>query len=683
MKASFYTESVLYWFARGLSAGAQRLPARWNVAFGAAAGTLIYRLFSHRRAVALSNLRAAFGDFYSPEEYQRILKQLFQNLGMQLMEVAAIPAVDKRYVDKWITVAPGSRERLERELAKGKGVIFLTGHFGNWEFVPITGVMHGFPTLVLAREQGWPKLNRLLTSYRESKGCKIITKGFPVREIIRGLQEGKIVGIVADQDAGRNGVLAPFFGRLASTAQGAMVLSLNSGAPVLPVFIVRDKGPAHTLRVEEPIVIPQADSEEERVRLGVAEFLKVLEGTIRRIPGQWLWLHRRWKTSPQRRVLIFSDGKPGHVNQSKAFAEKIEQAWAVKTADDKRLKGMQPGPLVGVETREIAYRSRFHRFFLAAMAVFVPKKYPKGDFWLRVCLTPESYRSICSLHADIGVSCGAATAPVNLFWSWGIGAKAIHITRSIWPSWRRFHLSVIPRHDRPPGGDISNLLVIDGALAPGGPDQAEKAVQWRRKIGLSKRKRIGFLLGGPAKGMVLNAEDVKKTVEGLLYAAKQLDAEIIVTTSRRTSTELEELVEKALRGEERCRLLVLVNRNDPDKLESTAEAVPCILRLAQVLVVSGDSISMVSEAMASSKKVVSFLPVKNGWAWGTLKHERFLKQLNSSGRLVLAEPAEMGQRIIAAMDVDGVNGEKEQGREAVGMGREELDPVTEKLVKWL
>ncbi len=675
MKASFYTESILYWFARGLSAGAQRLPARWNVAFGAAAGTLIYRLLSRRRAVALSNLRAAFGDSYSPEEYQRILKQLFQNLGMQLMEVAAIPAVDKRYIDRWVTVAPGSRERLERELAKGKGVIFLTGHFGNWELIPITGVMHGFPTLVLAREQGWPKLNRLLTSYRESKGCKIITKGFPVREIIRGLHEGKIVGIVADQDAGRHGVLAPFFGRLASTAQGAMALSLNSGAPVLPVFIVRDKGPAHTISIGEPIVIPQADSSEERVRLGVAEFLKVLEGTIRRTPGQWLWLHRRWKTSPQRRVLIFSDGKPGHVNQSKAFAEKIEQAWAVKTADDKRLKGMSPGPLIGVETRAIAYRSRFHRFFLAAAAGYAPKKYPKGDFWLRACLTPESYRSICSLHADIGISCGAATAPVNLLWSWGIGAKAAHITRSVWPSWRRFHLSVIPRHDQPPDGDVSNLLVIDGALAPGAPDELQRILQWRRKIGLSKQKQIGFLLGGPAKGMALNTEDVKKTVDGLIYAAKQLDAEIIVTTSRRTPPELEELVEKFLGKEDCCRLIVLVNRNNPDKLESTSEAVSCILRLAQVLVVSGDSISMVSEAMASSKAVVSFLPVRSGWAWGPLKHERFLKQLDSNGRLVLAEPAEMGRRIVAAMHV---NGKKEQGHGAGG-----TDPVVERLVKWL
>ena len=237
MKANFYTESVLYWTVKKVSKLAQKLPPEWNVRIGAAAGTLLYYALPGRQRVALDNLRGAFGKGYTPAEYQRMIRALFQNFGRMFMEVAAIPAMDRATVDRWVMVAPSCRERLEKALALGKGVIFITGHFGNWEMISITGALHGYPTLVLAREQGWPKLNRMLTDVRESKGCRVVTKGFPVRELIQGLRDGRIVGILADQDGGRNGVLSPFFGRLASTAPGTVALAVSTGAPILPVVV--------------------------------------------------------------------------------------------------------------------------------------------------------------------------------------------------------------------------------------------------------------------------------------------------------------------------------------------------------------------------------------------------------------------------------------------------------------
>ncbi len=676
MKASFYTESILYSFAKGLSGAAQRLPADWCAVFGSSVGVLAYHLLPRRRVVGLENLRAAFGDSYTPAEYQQILKMQFQHLGMMLMEVARIPRIDLCYLNRWVTIAPKCEERLKAALAQGHGVIFLTGHFGNWELISITGALNGYPILVLARQQGWPKLNALLTRYRELKGCKVITKGFPIREIIRGLEQGRIVGMLSDQDGGRHGVLAPFFGRLASTAPGAIALGIDTQAPVLPVFVVRRRGAAHTLIVEEPLAIPATGSIEERIQQGIVGYLNVLERYVRRYPHLWLWLHRRWKSSPQKKILVFSDGKPGHDTQSKALAERISEAWKVRTRDDKRLHGFQ-GPLVRVVTVPVAFRHPLLRALLSWVAGAVPRRFSGGDFWLRLCLKPNSYQAICSAHADWSISCGAAAAPVNLLWAWSIGCKAIQINRSRWPSWRRFHGAVIPEHDRPPSPAPANLFVTNGALSLARKVDPEQMADWRRRLGIHKSRQIGLLLGGPARGVTLEAAQVQQALRSLLAASEKLDAELLVTSSRRTPAEVERWLHEILANHPRCRLLVLVNRREAGGLEATQQAVPCILGLAQTLVVSGDSISMISEALARSKPVVSFLPKQVGFK--EPKYHRFLQELSRQGEVTLAEPEKVGEAVIKMMN-NGAQKISDSGGPRSAGG---ADPLLEFLVKWL
>lgn len=586
----------------------------------------------------MDNLRAAFGDRYSPREYRRLIRAMCRNLGMTLMEVAAIPRIDRAYVERWVRPSPGSRERLEAALGRGRGVIFIAGHFGNWELGGIVGALHGYPTMVLVREQGWPRLNRLLTQYRESKGCRVVTKGFALRELIRGLREGKVIGILADQDAGKNGVLSPLFGRLASTASGAMELSLKTGAPILPLFIVREKGPAYWMVVGEPLEIPARGTREERVRAGIAAYLRALERKIRERPEQWLWLHRRWKSTPERRILIFSDGKAGHLAQSNALAEKLEKVWKEKSAGDPRLSGIDR-PLVSRAVAEIRYRNPLARAVLAAAAALAPRRFSGGDLWLRWALTPESYRAIASAHADWSISCGSSTAPVNLLWARAIRARPIHITRVGFPSWRRFDLAVIPRHDWKGKNPPAETLTIDGALAADFHANGEKAERWNRLLNRSGRRAVGLLVGGPARGFPLAPEDLREAFQGALSAAEQLDADLLITTSRRTPAELEEWLAQALGSHPRCRLLVLVNRDQTGGLDNTREAIPCIFSTAQALVVSGDSISMVSEALSTGKPVISFSPGQGS------KYDRFLREMDAAGKLRLAAPSEIGNAL--------------------------------------
>ncbi|MBI3322053.1 MAG: mitochondrial fission ELM1 family protein [Candidatus Omnitrophica bacterium] len=679
MKASFFTESVLYWLARGVSACAQRVPPEWSARAGAGVGAALYHLAGKRRAVAISNLRAAFADTYTADQYDGILRSLYKNLGRTLLEIAAIPRIDREYVDRYVQVAPGSADRLERALAKGKGAIFITGHFGNWELISLTGALHGYPTSVLARQQGWPRLNKMLTEFRESKGCRMVNKGFPMRDLIRSLKEGKIIGILSDQDGGPNGVLAPFFGRPASTAPGAVALGISTGAPIIPVFMVRQEGPLHSLVLEEPLAVPAQGELEDRVKAGVTAYLAVLEKYVRRYPDHWLWLHRRWKTCPERRVAILSDGKAGHLAQCQGLLEKIKSAWEARAAEDKRLGG-QERPLVWKRTILVKYRHPAWRPVLQVVASLLPRRFPGAERWLRWALTPESWAALSSAYADITVSCGSSTAPVNLIWSWAIRAKTVHVTRPSLPSWRRFDLAVIPRHDVRRPSRARNVLVIDGALAPAREPDEALAQAWRRKLKLAKKRQIGLLLGGPAKGVDLTLADVEEAVRGLISAAEETDAELLVTSSRRTPLAVETWLAQALGRHPRCRLLTLVNRRDAGRLSSTEEAVPCIFDLSHALVVSGDSISMVSEAAATAKPVVCFPPRpirgrENGKP--DTKYHRFLRQLESQGRVTVADPA--GIRAAAASALRDGGPVRAEPVEA----RKKPDPIVEFLKRWL
>ncbi len=637
MKANFYTESILYSLARGISALAQKLPPRWNCRLGAGAGTLLYWTLGSRKRVARDNLRAAFQSTYTPQQYEQILLKMFQNFGRTFMEIAAMPSIDRAYLDRWVAVDPQSRERLDAQMALGKGIIFVTGHFGNWEMVSVTSALHGLPLIILVRQQGWPRLNRLLTQYRESKGCQVVTKGFAIREMVQGLKEKQFIGILADQDGGPNGVLADYLGRISSTAAGPIALHLSSGAPVIPAFMVRQKGPFHQMMLEEPLVIPQQGTEQERLQAGIAAYLAVLEKYVRAYPEQWLWLHRRWKSCPERRVLIFNDGKAGHLSQCLGLADRIETAWNKKMAGDPRLKILPVHrPLVSTRVVEVRYRHPFWKPLLSCVAAFSGKHPSGGDKWLRRALTPESYKSMASLHADISISCGSSSAPVNRLWAGLIRCKTVHLTKNKRPSWKSFDLAVLPAHDFEKPPSQKKLVLTDLALAPRRHFSPAQVSAWRAALGLRASRVIGLMLGGSAPPLVWTTEQIAQIVEQLIQFAERHDAEFLVTSSRRTGDAAEALLEKLLKKNPRCRLLTLVGRNDPDRLKSTSEAVDAILACAQRVVVTGDSISMVSEAAALGIGTAVIFP-PDALA-GNSKQRRFAARLEQRRKIRVSGP---------------------------------------------
>jgi KDO2-lipid IV(A) lauroyltransferase len=277
------------------------LPLRPALRLGGALGVLGYLLAGKSRRLALAHLALAFPDIPEPDR-RRIARRSFIHLGQSAMEVATIRHHD-RELESYVGFA-GDGERLLREaIGRGRGLVFVTGHVGNWELLARRIARAGIENAVIAKT-GWdPKLNALAERFRAEGGVATLWREDPAtgRAIIRTFREGKALGILIDQDTRVQGVFVPFFGRPAYTPRAAGDLALRFGAPVV-VCTCRRRGPrpgdGHLLDLASVTYDPSpADQEAEAVRI-TAACTALLEAAIRRSPAEWVWMHERWKTPP-------------------------------------------------------------------------------------------------------------------------------------------------------------------------------------------------------------------------------------------------------------------------------------------------------------------------------------------------------------------------------------------------
>ncbi len=268
---------------------------------GQAVGAFACLVLPHLRRRAEINLRLAFPDL-DERERARIKRGAFRNLGRLLGEISQFPRLNRDNISS-IVVYEGLENYLNA-VAEGRGVILLTGHIGAWELSVYAHSIYGRPMSFLARRIDNPLVERLAESYRSRYGNRSIDKKGSVREVLKTLKSGGVVGILADLNASREeGVFCDFFGVPACSTAGVATLALRTGAAVLPGYLVWDeKARIHRLHFEPPIETINTGNQKEDVIANTARYAKVLESIIRRYPDQWLWIHRRWRTRP--------DGEP-------------------------------------------------------------------------------------------------------------------------------------------------------------------------------------------------------------------------------------------------------------------------------------------------------------------------------------------------------------------------------------
>jgi KDO2-lipid IV(A) lauroyltransferase len=273
-----------------------RLPPRVGQALGVGLGRGAYWLLSGRRRVALDNLRLVFGDTLSPAARATLARRSFEHLGITAVECCRLffgPA--ERLLRR---VHGRGTEHLGEALAQGRGIFFLTGHFGNWELLAATHGLAGFGLSVVVRPLDNPYLDALIARARERSGLRAISKRDAVQGVRAALARGECIGILLDQDAGRAGVFVPFLGHAASTSRALAVLALKTRAPVVPVFIHRLPDGDHELVLDPEIPLVITGDLDHDIVVNTARFTAAIERHVRAHPEQWFWVHRRWKSRP-------------------------------------------------------------------------------------------------------------------------------------------------------------------------------------------------------------------------------------------------------------------------------------------------------------------------------------------------------------------------------------------------
>ncbi len=280
---------------KGFSLLVNLLPEGFALWCGNQLGSIFFHLDWERRSVALENLQVAFGKEKSEGERRAIALRTFQNLGMTAVEFFRIPKMDVETFKKKVTIE--GLEQALRLLEKGKGALLLLSHFGNWEMMGIMSKLIGDPILVLAKPMKKNmRMDRYITEIRKAAGLEVVSSIKASRTVIKALSRNRVVGILIDQRAKRSeGIWADFFGKKAPTTPGLAVLAMKTGAPVVPVFMVRNGFGKHRLIIQEPLELVHTGDIKKDAEANTQLFNQTLETMIRQYPDQWFWVHRRWE----------------------------------------------------------------------------------------------------------------------------------------------------------------------------------------------------------------------------------------------------------------------------------------------------------------------------------------------------------------------------------------------------
>lgn len=268
------------------------LPLKSAQRLGSSLGSLAWYLLGVRREVALDNLRQAFPE-KSDKEREVIARGSFRNAGITLAELLWFPNLTDAILHDLITLR--NPEIMTDAYRRGKGLIMLSGHFGNWELVAL-GAAHltGIPFAVVVQTQSNLLVDRVINRHRCLFGNTVIPKGMSVREILTILHEGRVVAIAPDQSGPMEGVFVDFFGRSVATHQGPAAFALKTGSPVQIGFMIRRPDGRYDVVLEEVESGDLAGGEEGILEL-TRRHTALLERYIRQYPDHWLWMHRRWK----------------------------------------------------------------------------------------------------------------------------------------------------------------------------------------------------------------------------------------------------------------------------------------------------------------------------------------------------------------------------------------------------
>ena len=278
---------------RGLLGALAALSFERAGAIGERLGALGYRPFGIRRAVVERQIAAAFPEL-APTDVARIARASYRHLGRTTVEAAVLPTFGRERVLSLFEGADGWH-LIEEAQAAGKGILFVTGHLGNWELAGSYVAARVERLHAVARHMANPLFDAYLTRTRERLGMRVVHDEQAVRQVPRAVRDNRAVAMLIDQGAvGLASTWVPFFGRMAKTPRGPAVFSLRLGAPLIFGCALRQPSGKYRLAFERVEVERTGETEADVDRI-VAAYSETLERWVRKAPEQYFWHHRRWK----------------------------------------------------------------------------------------------------------------------------------------------------------------------------------------------------------------------------------------------------------------------------------------------------------------------------------------------------------------------------------------------------
>jgi len=274
----------------------KRLPVESLTSYGEKLGLLAFHLLRRWRKVAFANLNLALGKEKGYDEIHWICRELFKNIGRDMLEIYRCPDFKDSYFKTLVRFE--RTEHLNHALNQGKGVIALSAHLGNFSLMGARLAKEGYPSSVVIRDPENPKIAKAITSLRDAVGLETIhdePRMACVSRCFKALKENRILLLQIDQNAPATEAWVDFFGYLVPTFKGPVLFSKRTGAPILPMFMRRNSNNLHQITIHPPFTLNITGDAEQDITSNTARLTKLIEAAIRDYPEQWLWIYRRFK----------------------------------------------------------------------------------------------------------------------------------------------------------------------------------------------------------------------------------------------------------------------------------------------------------------------------------------------------------------------------------------------------
>jgi len=260
---------------------------------GQIAAIIAYHFIPFRKKIIMSGLKLAFPQ-KDEKEIMKITKAVYKNFFAIFIDIFFVSKMSDKKIEKMLIY---DEALINKTMSRKKGLVLMSAHFGNWELSALAFAKK-YPVALIVAKQSNSFVDKIVNEFRTKEGFNVI--GFQrddkisFRGIVKALRKNQVLAILGDQDAGRGGVMLPFFGKEVSTPRGPAFFAIHAGSPIITAFGIPQKDGSMKMKIEE-LPIPNTGNEDEDIKIINTIYYKRLEEVIREHPEQWFWFHRRWK----------------------------------------------------------------------------------------------------------------------------------------------------------------------------------------------------------------------------------------------------------------------------------------------------------------------------------------------------------------------------------------------------